>query len=38
MLIDEVEAIWERIAYRDDWTAFEEKILDIRDVGASYAL
>ena len=30
MHIEEVEAIWEAIASRDDWTAFEEKIVAIR--------
>ncbi|MEM9726313.1 MAG: YdiU family protein, partial [Pseudomonadota bacterium] len=30
MLVDEVEAIWEPIAKRDDWTALEAKIAEIR--------
>ena len=38
MLIDEVESIWDAIAYHDDWAPFEIKIADIRDAGASYAL
>jgi uncharacterized protein YdiU (UPF0061 family) len=38
MLIDEVESIWDAIAYQDDWSAFERKIIDIRDAGASYAI
>jgi uncharacterized protein YdiU (UPF0061 family) len=38
MLIDEVEAMWEAIAYRDDFAPFEQKIVDIRDMGASYGL
>ncbi|MCG7391499.1 YdiU family protein [Microvirga sp. ACRRW] len=29
MLIDEVEAIWEPIASRDDWSAFNSKLKDI---------
>lgn len=29
MLIDEVEAIWEKIAEKDDWSAFEEKLKSI---------
>jgi len=38
MLIDEVETIWEAIARHDDWSLLERKIVDIRDVGASFAL
>jgi uncharacterized protein YdiU (UPF0061 family) len=38
MLIDEVESIWDAIAYRDDWSLFETKLADIRDARASYAL
>ena len=30
MLIDDVEAIWAPIAERDDWSAFEAKIAEIR--------
>lgn len=33
MLIDEVEAIWEAIADRDDWSPFEAKIEAIRRMG-----
>lgn len=33
MLIDEVEAIWDAIATRDDWTAFDAKIDDVRAWG-----
>ena len=33
MLIDEVEAIWARIAEADDWTAFDAKIADVRRFG-----
>jgi uncharacterized protein YdiU (UPF0061 family) len=36
MLIDEVEAIWDAIAYRDDWSAFELKLVDIQDAAASF--
>lgn len=38
MLIDDVESIWNDIAYHDDWSAFEQKLIDIRDAGTSYAL
>ncbi len=30
LLIDEIEAIWQPIAERDDWSAFEAKVADIR--------
>lgn len=33
LLIDDVEAIWAPIAQRDDWSAFEKKISDIRSMG-----
>jgi uncharacterized protein YdiU (UPF0061 family) len=33
MLIDEVEAIWDAIAARDDWAPFEAKIAAIRRMG-----
>jgi uncharacterized protein YdiU (UPF0061 family) len=33
MLIDQVEAIWQVIAERDDWTMFEQKIAEIRRMG-----
>jgi serine/tyrosine/threonine adenylyltransferase len=36
MLIDELEAIWDPIAYADDFRAFESKIIDIRDMGVAY--
>ena len=29
LLIDEIEAIWEAIAARDDWSLFEAKFDDI---------
>jgi len=37
MLIDEVEAIWSRIAEADDWSAFEAKIAAIRALGQARA-
>ena len=33
MLIDEVEAIWARIAEADDWSLFEAKIAAVRRLG-----
>lgn len=33
MLIDEVEAIWSRIAEADDWSAFDAKVASIRAMG-----
>jgi uncharacterized protein YdiU (UPF0061 family) len=36
LLIDEIEAIWERIAEADDWTAFEAKVAAIRRMGAAF--
>lgn len=38
MLIDEVEAIWDAIAARDDWSAFEDKIAEVRAWGAALGL
>ena len=35
MLIDEVEAIWARIAVDDDWSALTEKVAAIRAFGAA---
>jgi uncharacterized protein YdiU (UPF0061 family) len=35
MSIDEVEAIWERIAELDDWRAFDGKIAEIRRMGSA---
>ncbi|WP_118857642.1 protein adenylyltransferase SelO family protein [Sphingomonas mesophila] len=35
MPIDEVEAIWARIAEDDDWSAFEAKVAAIRRMGAA---
>lgn len=34
LLIDEIESIWDLIAIHDDWSAFEAKIADIRNMGA----
>ncbi|MER2536730.1 MAG: protein adenylyltransferase SelO [Rhizobiaceae bacterium] len=36
MLIEDVEALWEPIAEADDWSAFERKIVDIREMGDAY--
>jgi len=33
MHIEEVEAIWDAIAQRDDWSPFEAKIAAIRRMG-----
>ncbi len=38
MAIDEVEAIWARIAEDDDWSVFEAKITAIRRMGAAHAV
>jgi uncharacterized protein YdiU (UPF0061 family) len=38
MLIDEVEDIWAPIAEADDWSAFEAKIADIRQMGDALKL
>jgi uncharacterized protein YdiU (UPF0061 family) len=35
LLIDEIEAIWDAIALRDDWSPFEAKIDRIRAMGAA---
>ncbi|HEX8418842.1 MAG TPA: YdiU family protein [Sphingomonas sp.] len=37
MLIDEVEAIWARIAEQDDWTALDAKVGAIRAMGEALA-
>lgn len=37
MLIDEVEAIWEPIAASNDWSAFDAKVAQIRDMGEALA-
>jgi uncharacterized protein YdiU (UPF0061 family) len=36
LLIDEIEAIWDAITTRDDWSAFEAKVASIRAMGALY--
>ncbi|WP_281407187.1 protein adenylyltransferase SelO, partial [Methylobacterium sp. WL9] len=36
MLIDEVEAIWEPIAERDDWAAFETKLAAIESMAEAH--
>lgn len=35
MLVDEVEAIWDKIAANDDWSALHDKVADIRAMGAA---
>ena len=37
LLIDEIEAIWRHIDERDDWSAFEAKVAQIRAFGALLA-
>ncbi|MEM9705136.1 MAG: YdiU family protein [Pseudomonadota bacterium] len=36
MLIDQVEAIWDPIADRDDWTPLEAALRDIQSMGEAY--
>ena len=38
MLIDEIEALWDAIAERDDWSMFEAKVEDVRTMGAETGL
>lgn len=38
LVIDEIEAIWQRIDESDDWSAFEAKVADIRLLGEALAL
>jgi uncharacterized protein YdiU (UPF0061 family) len=38
MVIEEVESLWADIAGRDDWTAFNAKIADVRAMGAALRL
>lgn len=38
LLIDEIEALWDAIAERDDWSVFEAKVADIRTMGAESGL
>ena len=37
LLIDEIEWIWDAIAKDDDWSRFEAKIHDIRDMGRAFS-
>ena len=37
MLIDELEALWEPIAARDDWSALDRKLAEIRAMGEALA-
>jgi len=37
MLIETVEALWHEIDTRDDWSAFEHMVRDIRLMGSFYA-
>jgi hypothetical protein len=37
LLIDEVEAIWAPIAEADDWSVFEAKVAQIRQMGEALA-
>lgn len=36
LLIDEIEAIWKPISEKDDWSLFEAKIKEIREMGQLY--
>ena len=38
LVIETVEAVWERIAEADDWTPLNTLIGDIRDMGSAYGL
>lgn len=38
MLIDEVEAIWARIAENDDWSALDVKVAQIREMADALRL
>lgn len=38
MLIDEMEATWTPIAEDDDWSAFEEKLAEVRQMGDALGL
>jgi uncharacterized protein YdiU (UPF0061 family) len=38
LLIDEIEALWDAIAERDDWSVFEAKVADIRAMGEQTGL
>jgi uncharacterized protein YdiU (UPF0061 family) len=38
LVIDEIETLWRAIDERDDWSLFEQKIREIRELGAALAL
>jgi len=38
LLIDEIEALWDAIAERDDWAPFEDKVADVRAMGEATGL
>ncbi|HQT53669.1 MAG TPA: hypothetical protein PKX06_09345, partial [Phenylobacterium sp.] len=38
LLIDEIEAIWDRIAAEDDWTAFHAKLARIEAARGAWDL
>ena len=38
LLIDEIEAIWSAIAEREDWSAFDQKLVDLETIRTAYAL
>lgn len=38
LLYEEIEAVWEDIAERDDWSSFETKLGQIRAAGDAYAI
>lgn len=38
LVIDEIEAVWKAIDESDDWSAFDQKLADIRQLGDALAL
>jgi uncharacterized protein YdiU (UPF0061 family) len=38
LVIDEIERVWSDIAERDDWSAFEDKVAEIRELGDALSL
>ena len=36
LVIEEIEALWEPIAEKDDWSAFEQKLADTRTMAEAY--
>jgi serine/tyrosine/threonine adenylyltransferase len=38
LVIDEIESLWRAIDERDDWSQFEQKIRDIRELGSALRL